>query len=87
MSGHTIDKCFKLQGYPNPNKNKKIASSVSRDTGFGVQETSVLENRFKKLVMLIGKQRQDFSDPLVSHHAELASSLNLAGNSLLNSKL
>lgn len=84
MNGHTIDRCYKLHGYPPKNKPphfKKVAT-VASDVAYldqgHVESTGLTMDQFNHLCTLLGKPDQS-PDPAPTNSANVTPSANVAG--------
>lgn len=79
-TGDTITRCYKLHGYPNQNTEKKVAA-VTYNNEDVLQQSGLTHDQFSRLMSFIDKQQQGNVNDSEEHHAELAASTSMAGNS------
>ena len=70
MSGHKISRCYKIHGYPNQSKAKRVVL-VDNSNEDVIQQSGHSEDQFTRLMDLIGKQQQEGSHNTDSHHVSL----------------
>src|SRR5688572_24672183 len=59
MVGHTIERCFKIHGYPNNNKGpttKKYAAMAHNEDNLNGKDFGLSSDQFTKLLSFLGKQ-------------------------------
>lgn len=88
LKGHTMDRCFKLHGYPNKNRSshKRFATLADSDLSAKneVENTGLSLKQFNHLCTLLGKQEPSQENT----HMEVLdspSAANIAGTFLLSS--
>ncbi|CAO2827618.1 unnamed protein product [Amaranthus hypochondriacus] len=64
ISGHSIDHCFKIHGYPSPSRrasHKKIAAVTHGDpsSSFDIKDTGLTKEQFTHLLNLLNKKDVD----------------------------
>ena len=89
-SGHSIERCFKVHGYPNSSKpGKRLAttfhSHVDND-GLALEHTSLATLQFNNLLSLLGKHKNSTPDDCPSDSPSLTNTPYLVGISCLISK-
>lgn len=82
-NGHTINKCFKLHGYPSQNKGRKVTAFACTDEDNG-PPPGLNEDEFSRLLSLMETVKQRDTQDSTLHYAELASSSTFAGISCIN---
>ncbi|XP_057524494.1 uncharacterized protein LOC130804164 [Amaranthus tricolor] len=90
MTGHTIDRCYKLHGYLNKHKyhNTKRIAAFANDTGSmekeDIKHTGLTVDQFTHLCALLGKKEPP-QDTTLLESLDIPSTANIAG--LFNDKI
>ncbi|CAO2816832.1 unnamed protein product [Amaranthus hypochondriacus] len=83
ISGHSIERCFKVHGYPPSTKNgKRLAALVHSSptaSSPSIEHTGLTPSQFKTLVSLLGKQTKSDHDDCALESTTLDTSHTLAG--------
>ena len=83
--GHSIDRCFKLHGYPNKNKGKKIVGTVLHanisDNNVG-KNSGLTNEQFSNILSFLQKQHSK-QDSHIDESSDVECTANLAGKSFL----
>ncbi|CAO2840774.1 unnamed protein product [Amaranthus hypochondriacus] len=90
ISGHSIERCFNVHGYPPSTKNgKRLAALVHSnpdDISPSNEHTGLTPSQFNTLVSLLGKHTNSDHDDYALDSTTLANTHTLAGISCLISK-
>ncbi|CAO2841301.1 unnamed protein product [Amaranthus hypochondriacus] len=66
MSGHSIERCFKIHGYPPPSKSGKrfaaVVQSNATDTTDSIEHAGLSHSQFNHLISLLGKHTNQPTD-------------------------
>ncbi|CAO2838684.1 unnamed protein product [Amaranthus hypochondriacus] len=83
ISGHSIDRCFKIHGYPPPTKSGKRVSNLVHTTADdilpSVENTGLTTTQFNTLLSLLGKHKQSDVDDCAPTSTNFVTNPNLAG--------
>lgn len=90
MNGHTVDRCYKLHGYPSKNRSHyskrvaALATDVDVIENEDVENTGLSMDQFNQLCMLLGKKEVP-QEPTPLDSVDTPSTANVAGNFCLPS--
>lgn len=90
LTGHSIDRCFKLHGYPPGFKHKRFANCVQQEDSKTDKENKenfgLTPKQMNTLLNFLNKQQDHSSDPFLVDNSDPSPSAHLAGKFCFFSK-
>ena len=84
MAGHSVERFYKLHGYPKDFKDNKIVAAVAHAAESSNTNTTISVEQYQQ-VMEIFKKKNIFDQQTTTHHAMLAGKICLASDNVNNS--